>query len=77
MDLTEIITKLEWLSENSAQGIKKAIDALEKEDGTGLNDPQQTLKTQFKLSQYSNFINYQGSMVKIIRDLISGIINKL
>lgn len=77
MDLTVIITKLEELSESSALDIKKAIDALKKEDGTGLNDPQQTLRTQFKLSQYSNFVNYQGSMVKIIRDLISGIINKL
>lgn len=77
MDLTEIITKLEELSEQSAVEIKKAIDELGEKEGNGLNDPQQTLKTQFKLSQYSNFINYQGSMVKIIRDLISGIINKL
>lgn len=75
MDLTLIINKLERLSEESAESIKQAMEVLNSE--SGLNDPQRTLKTQFMLSQYSNFINYQGSMVKIIRDLISGIISRL
>lgn len=75
MDLTLVINKLEQLSEESAGAIKRAMEALNSENG--LNDPQQTLKTQFMLNQYSNFINYQSSMVKIIRDLIGGIISKL
>jgi type III secretion protein F len=75
MDLTMIINKLEQLTRESAETIKTAMEALNSE--SGLNDPQQTLKTQFMLNQYSNFINYQTSMVKIIRDLISGIISKL
>lgn len=75
MDLTLIINKLEQLSEESAEIIKQAMEALNSE--SGLNNPQQTLKTQFMLNQYSNFINYQSSMVKIIRDLIVGIISKL
>lgn len=75
MDLTIIIDKLEELSEGSARAINTAIQALNSD--SGLNNPQQTLKTQFMLNQYSNFINYQSSMVKIIRDLIGGIISKL
>jgi type III secretion protein F len=75
MDLTLIIDKLEKLSEEAAENIQEAMEALNSE--SGLNDPQQTLKTQFMLNQYSNFINYQSSMVKIIRDLIGGIISKL
>ncbi|EAS5574500.1 type III secretion system needle protein SsaG, partial [Salmonella enterica] len=49
----------------------------DKMNGNDLLNPESMIKVQFALQQYSTFINYESSMIKMIKDMLSGIIAKI
>jgi type III secretion protein F len=71
MDLSSMLSQLSQMSENSVSSIQNGIDQ------TDINDPQAMLKMQFALQQYSSFVNYQSSLIKTVRDMVSGVISKI
>ncbi|MEW9809663.1 MAG: type III secretion system needle filament subunit SctF [Candidatus Symbiodolus clandestinus] len=75
MDLSGIIENLTELTEEAVKAVKEVMADLNKEGG--FNDPAVTLKAQFAVDQYSHFISYQGSIIKIFRDLMAGVISKI
>ena len=40
-------------------------------------DPDKLLEVQFKVQQYSTFVNYESAIIKTIKDMLSGIIQKI
>ncbi|CAI1010055.1 type III secretion system needle filament subunit SctF [Serratia quinivorans] len=71
MDLNLMISQLERLAANNAGRLEEKMDNID------INDPQAMLKMQFAIQQYSSLVNYQSSLVKTVRDLVSGIISKI
>lgn len=49
----------------------------DKMNGNDLLNPESMIKAQFALQQYSTFINYESSLIKMIKDMLSGIIAKI
>ena len=41
------------------------------------SDPEQMLKMQFAMQQYSSYINFSSALMKSIKDMTSGIIAKI
>lgn len=54
---------------------RRAIN--DKMNGNDLLNPESMIKAQFALQQYSTFINYESSLIKMIKDMLSGIIAKI
>lgn len=71
MDLNAILSQLEQLSAKSTQDIKATIGKAD------INNPDQMLKAQFAMQQYSNLIGYESAIIKTIKDMVQGIIAKL
>ncbi len=71
MDLTGLTNQLSQLSAKSAQSVKANMKAGD------INDPDKMLKTQFNLQQYSNFVGYESAIIKMIKDMMQGIISKI
>ncbi|MFV9997713.1 MAG: type III secretion system needle filament subunit SctF [Arsenophonus endosymbiont of Dermacentor nuttalli] len=71
MDFNAIINQLSQLSANAAGDIKSKIA------NANPNNPDQMLQMQFAVQQYSNFIGYESALIKVVKDMIQGIIAKI
>ncbi|MCT4700516.1 type III secretion system needle filament subunit SctF [Enterobacteriaceae bacterium H20N1] len=71
MNLQSTITQLSQQATTASQGLEDILGAVD------INDPSAMLQVQFALQQYSSMVNYQSSLVKTVRDLVSGIISKI
>ena len=71
MDFNAIINQLSQLSANAADDIKSKIA------NANPNNPDQMLQMQFAVQQYSNFIGYESALIKVVKDMIQGIIAKI
>ncbi|HGJ5876268.1 MAG TPA: type III secretion system needle filament subunit SctF [Arsenophonus sp.] len=71
MDFNAIINQLSQLSANAADDIKSEIA------NANPNNPDQMLQMQFAIQQYSNFIGYESALIKVVKDMIQGIIAKI
>jgi type III secretion protein F len=50
---------------------------LSKLSGSDLNNPATLLEQQFSMQQYSIFVNYQSAVMKAVKDMLSGIIQRI
>lgn len=71
MDLQQLTNQLATLSGQASQQIQSKMTA---ED---FQDPDKLLEVQFKVQQYSTFVNYESAIIKTIKDMLSGIIQKI
>lgn len=71
MDFNAIINQLSQLSANAAGDIKNKIANADP------SNPEQMLQMQFAVQQYSNFIGYESALIKVVKDMIQGIIAKI
>nr|WP_284676660.1 type III secretion system needle filament subunit SctF [Vibrio sinus] len=59
------------LSQQASQQIENKMTS------SDLQNPDQLLQAQFSLQQYSTFVNYESAIIKAIKDMLSGIIQKI
>ena len=71
MDLGSVLNQLTQSSESAVTKIENGISEAD------INDPQAMLKMQFALQQYSSYVNYQSSLIKTVRDMVTGVISKI
>lgn len=71
MSLESIMSQLSQQASSNAQGLENTVSDLD------INDPSAMLQAQFALQKYSSLVNYQSSLIKTVRDLVSGIISKI
>ncbi|ECA9611042.1 type III secretion system needle protein SsaG [Salmonella enterica subsp. enterica serovar Weltevreden] len=71
MDIAQLVDMLSLMAHQAGQAIN------DKMNGNDLLNPESMIKAQFALQQYSTFINYESSLIKMIKDMLSGIIAKI
>lgn len=71
MDLEKITEQLSALSQQASQQIENKMTS------SDLQNPDKLLQAQFSLQQYSTFVNYESAIIKAIKDMLSGIIQKI
>ncbi|MBD9646327.1 type III secretion system needle filament subunit SctF [Pantoea sp. PNT02] len=71
MDLGSVLNQLTQNSESAVSQIQHGVSEAD------INDPQAMLKMQFALQQYSSYVNYQSSLIKTVRDMVTGVISKI
>ncbi|EGV9510900.1 type III secretion system needle protein SsaG [Salmonella enterica] len=71
MDIAQLVDMLSHMAHQAGQAIN------DKMKGNDLLNPESMIKAQFALQQYSTFINYESSLIKMIKDMLSGIIAKI
>ncbi|EBA5758099.1 type III secretion system needle protein SsaG [Salmonella enterica] len=71
MDIAQLVDMLSHMAYQAGQAIN------DKMNGNDLLNPESMIKAQFALQQYSTFINYESSLIKMIKDMLSGIIAKI
>ncbi|ABX21469.1 type III secretion system needle filament subunit SctF [Salmonella enterica] len=71
MDIGQLVDMLSHMARQAGEAIN------DKMNGNDLLNPESMIKVQFALQQYSTFINYESSMIKMIKDMLSGIIAKI
>ncbi|WPM83950.1 type III secretion system needle filament subunit SctF [Apirhabdus apintestini] len=71
MSLESIISQLAQQTSSNAQGLESSLGDVD------INDPAAMLQMHFALQKYSSLVNYQSGLIKTVRDLVSGIINKI
>lgn len=71
MDLNAIINELSLKSVQSAQDIKNKMAQADP------NNPDEMIKAQFAVQQYSNFMGYESALIKAVKDMVQGIISKI
>lgn len=71
MDIGQLVDMLSHMARQAGEAIN------DKMKGNDLLNPESMIKVQFALQQYSTFINYESSMIKMIKDMLSGIIAKI
>ncbi|EBD4403791.1 type III secretion system needle protein SsaG [Salmonella enterica] len=71
MDIAQLVDTLSHMAHQAGQAIN------DKMNGNDLLNPESMIKAQFALQQYSTFINYESSLIKMIKDMLSGIIAKI
>jgi type III secretion protein F len=71
MDLNAVINQLSQMSAQSAQDIQTKMANADP------NNPEQMMKAQFAVQQYSNFMGYESALIKAVKDMVQGIIAKI
>ncbi|WP_145514375.1 type III secretion system needle filament subunit SctF [Yersinia massiliensis] len=71
MDITKLMDEM-------TQNIEKIGKDFNRQMASGnTSDPEQMLKMQFAMQQYSSYINFSSALMKSIKDMTSGIIAKI
>ena len=71
MDITKLMDEM-------TQNINKISQDFKSQMASGnSSDPEQMLKMQFAMQQYSSYINFSSALMKSIKDMTSGIIAKI
>ncbi|MCX8565613.1 MAG: type III secretion system major needle protein, YscF/MxiH/PrgI family [Glomeribacter sp. 1016415] len=71
MDINLINNQVSQLSERVGSDVQARVSA------TDLNNPASMLKAQFSMQQYSIFVSYQSAIMKAVKDMLAGIIQKI
>ncbi|MGL4602136.1 MAG: type III secretion system needle filament subunit SctF [Plesiomonas sp.] len=71
MDITKLVNDLSQMAATSAKDLESRISP------SSINDPEQMLKAQFAMQQYSTYMNYSSAIIKTVKDTLSGIISKI
>ncbi|EPZ8357416.1 type III secretion system needle filament subunit SctF [Enterobacter hormaechei] len=71
MSIDSIISQVTSQANNNVQELENSIS------NADINDPSEMLKVQFAIQKYSSLVNYQSSLIKTVRDLVSGVISKI
>ncbi|MCG7490141.1 type III secretion system needle protein SsaG [Vibrio sp. Of14-4] len=71
MDLNAIINEMSLKSAQSAQDLKSKMSKADP------NNPDEMLKAQFAVQQYSNLMGYESALIKAVKDMVQGIISKI
>lgn len=71
MDIGSITNQLSQLVEQSGNDVQSRITAAD------LNDPARMLQAQFAIQQYSVFVSYESAIMKAVKDMLAGIIQKI
>ncbi|CAI8741804.1 type III secretion protein F [Pseudomonas chlororaphis] len=69
---------IETVNNQLSQMVGKAGNDVQAKMTAGdMNDPARMLQAQFAIQQYSTFVTYQSAVMKAIKDMLSGIIQKI
>jgi type III secretion protein F len=69
---------IEVVNNRLSQLVAAASNKVEsKVTGVDLNDPARLLEAQFAIQQYSIFIGYESAVMKAVKDMMAGIIQKI
>ncbi|WP_108651911.1 type III secretion system needle filament subunit SctF [Dongshaea marina] len=71
MELQQLTDQLSKLAGQAAQNVQSKMTAGD------LTNPDKMLQAQFSVQQYSTFVNYESAIIKTIKDMLSGIIQKI
>lgn len=71
MDIGNITNQLSQLVEQAGNDVQSKISAAD------LNDPARMLQAQFAIQQYSVFVSYESAIMKAVKDMLAGIIQKI
>jgi type III secretion protein F len=71
VDIEAVTNQLSQLVEQAGNDVQSKITAAD------MNDPGQMLKAQFAIQQYSTFVSYESAIMKAVKDMLSGIIQKI
>lgn len=69
---------IENINNQFAQAIESAGNDVEATMNSGdLNDPTHMLQAQFAIQKYSTFVSYHSAVMKAVKDMLAGIIQKI
>ncbi|AIO68641.1 MULTISPECIES: type III secretion system needle filament subunit SctF [Burkholderia] len=71
MDIEAVNQQLSRLVDKVGHDVESKMSA------SDLNDPASMLQAQFAIQQYSVFVGYQSAVLKAVKDMLSGIIQKI
>lgn len=68
MNIGQLVDVLSKMARQAGQAIQKKMTA------NDLTNPESLIQVQFAVQQYSTFISYESSIIKVIKDMLGGII---
>ncbi|AGK49394.1 MULTISPECIES: type III secretion system needle filament subunit SctF [Burkholderia] len=71
MDIEAVNQQLSQLVDKVGNDVESKMSA------SDLNNPASMLQAQFAIQQYSVFVGYQSAVLKAVKDMLSGIIQKI
>ncbi|MDI2590428.1 type III secretion system needle filament subunit SctF [Pseudomonas sp. N3-W] len=71
MDIETVNNQLSQMVEKAGNDVQSKLTAAD------MNDPARMLQAQFAIQQYSTFVTYQSAVMKAVKDMLSGIIQKI
>ncbi|WDD90567.1 type III secretion system needle protein SsaG (plasmid) [Burkholderia sp. FERM BP-3421] len=71
MDIESVNQQLSQLVDKVGNDVESKMSA------SDLNNPASMLQAQFAIQQYSVFVGYQSAVLKAVKDMLSGIIQKI
>lgn len=71
MDIAVVTDQLSKLVDQAGKDVQSKVTAAD------LNDPARMLQAQFAIQQYSIFVSYESAIMRAVKDMLSGIIQKI
>ncbi|KWC21391.1 type III secretion system needle filament subunit SctF [Burkholderia ubonensis] len=71
MDIESVNQQLSHLVDKVGNDVESKMSA------SDLNNPASMLEAQFAIQQYSVFVGYQSAVLKAVKDMLLGIIQKI
>lgn len=71
MDIEAIINQMSQLISQASNDVQSRMTAAD------LDNPERMLQAQFAIQQYSTFVSYQSAIMRSVKDMLSGIIQKI
>jgi type III secretion protein F len=71
MDIESVNQQLSRLVDKVGNDVESKMSA------PNLNDPANMLQAQFAIQQFSVFVGYQSAVLKAVKDMLTGIIQKI
>lgn len=71
MEIEAINSQLSQLIGKASNDVQSRLTAAD------LDNPERMLQAQFAIQQYSTFVSYQSAIMRSIKDMLSGIIQKI
>jgi type III secretion protein F len=71
MDIEVVNNQLSQLVTQASHEVESKVTSAD------LNDPGRMLQAQFAIQQYSVFVGYESAVMKAMKDMMAGIIQKI
>ncbi|MCK7227231.1 type III secretion system needle filament subunit SctF [Enterobacter asburiae] len=71
MNIENIVGQVQQLAGSSWSNIQGSINPM------ALNSPGRMLEIQQWTQQYSTYVNFESAMIKTVKDMLAGIIQKI